>query len=151
MAKVGAARIFFDVVGQFQAQRLLGDTEAAATVQKAIMMDAYSGVADAFQQTADMILAGVQQMTDAFFEYEEQLVRVRKFYNASNTEVQEFADSAREMGLAFAFTGAESLAAAARTSQLKSVLKSGDSFFWGSLKSLLLWLSKRKLPGTHSG
>ena len=48
MAKVGAARIFFDIVGQFQAQRLLGDTQAAATVQKAIMMDAYSGRNDKF-------------------------------------------------------------------------------------------------------
>ena len=138
MAKVGAARIFFDVVGQFQAQRLLGDTEAAATVQKAIMMDAYSGIADAFQQTADMILAGVQQMTDAFFEYEEQLIRVRKFYNASSTEVQEFADAAKEMGLAFAFTGAESLAAAARTSQLKSVLKSQNAVIEATRQGLMM-------------
>jgi len=124
MAKVGAARIFFDIVGQFQAQRLLGDTQAAATVQKAIMMDAYSGIADAFQGMSDMILQTTEEMTNSFLEYEEQLVRVRKFYNASKSEVIEFADAAREMGHAFAFTGAESLAAAARTSQLKGVLKS---------------------------
>ena len=32
MARVGGARVFFDVVGQFQAERLINDTQATTTV-----------------------------------------------------------------------------------------------------------------------
>jgi len=125
MAKSGAARIFFDIVGQFQSQRLLGDTEAAMTVQKAMMMDVMAGIEEAFMQTSQVILQGVTQTVEAFYEYEQQLVRVRKFYNEMEGDtdtVEVFADAAVRMGEAFAFTGAEALAASARMAQLKGAL-----------------------------
>jgi TP901 family phage tail tape measure protein len=122
MAKAGAARVFFDIVGQLQSEKLLGDTKAAMVIQEAIVIDTLGGIADAFADSTQYILDGVQHVIDAFFEYEQQFVRVRKFYQGTATEAREFADAAMEMGHAFAFTGAESLAAAARTAQLKNVL-----------------------------
>jgi len=122
MAKAGAARVFFDIVGQLQATKLLGDTKAAMVIQEAIVIDTLGGIADAFADSTQYIIDGVQHVIDAFFEYEQQFVRVRKFYQGTASEAREFADAAMEMGHAFAFTGAESLAAAARTAQLKNVL-----------------------------
>ena len=138
MAKSGAARVFFDIVGRFQAERLLGDSKSAMVVQQAILMDALGGVNDAFAETTQLILGGVGELVDAFFTYEEQFVRVRKFYQGSIEETREFAKAAVEMGEAFAFTGAEALAASARTAQLKGVLKSQLAIIEATRQGLLL-------------
>ena len=138
MAKAGAARVFFDVVGQLQSEKLLGDTRAAMVVQEAIVIDTMGGIADAFADMSSFILAGTQQVIDAFFEFEEQFVRVRKFYNATKGEVEDFAEAAQKMGHAFAFTGAESLAAAARTAQLKNVLGSTNAVVEATRQGLMM-------------
>jgi TP901 family phage tail tape measure protein len=137
MAKSGAARVFFDIVGQFQAERMLGDTEAAMTVQKAMMMDALAGVEDSFSQTSQQIMQATEQVVNSFFEFEDQLVRLRKFYN-DDASVMRFADATREMGEAFAFTGAEALAASARMAQLKDALGSQQAIIESTRAGLLM-------------
>ena len=137
MAKSGAARVFFDIVGQFQAERMLGDTEAAMTVQKAMMMDALAGVEDSFSQTSQQITQATEQVVNSFFEFEDQLVRLRKFYN-DDASVMRFADATREMGEAFAFTGAEALAASARMAQLKDALGSQEAIIESTRAGLLM-------------
>ncbi len=138
MAKAGAARVFFDIIGQLQSEKLLGDTKAAMVVQQAIVIDTLGGIADAFADSTAYILEGVASVVEAFFEWETQFVRVRKFYQGSIAETREFADAAMEMGHAFAFTGAESLAAAARTAQLKGVLGSQLAVIEATRAGLLL-------------
>ena len=138
MAKAGAARVFFDIIGQLQSEKLLGDTKAAMVVQQAIVIDTLGGIADAFADSTQYILEGVASVVEAFFEWETQFVRVRKFYQGSIEETREFADAAMEMGHAFAFTGAEALAAAARTAQLKGVLGSQLAVIEATRHGLLL-------------
>ena len=137
MAKTGAARVFFDVVGRLQSTRLLADSKAAMTVQQAIILDALGAVQDGFTDMANYVAGAVNQVVESFFEFEQQLVRVRKFYSDDDSYKQ-FADSAREMGEAFAFTGGEALAAAARTAQLKGVLKSQEAIIEATRQGLLL-------------
>lgn len=137
MAKSGAARVFFDIVGQFQAERMLGDTEAAMTVQKAMMMDALAGVEDSFSQTSQQIIQATEQVVNSFFEFEDQLVRLRKFYN-DDASVMKFADATVKMGEAFAFTGAEALAASARMAQLKDALGSQEAIIESTRAGLLM-------------
>ena len=137
MAKTGAARVFFDIVGRFQSTRLLADSKSALIVQQAIVLDALGAVQDGFNEMTTAVLGYVDDTVNAFFEYEQQLVRVRKFYGDSS-EVEQFAEKAREMGLAFAYTGSEALKAAARTAQLKGVLKSQEAVIEATKQGLLL-------------
>lgn len=137
MAKTGAARVFFDIVGRLQSTRLLADSKAAMTVQQAIIIDAMGAVQDAFTDMSNFIGGAVNEVVESFFEFEQQLVRVRKFYGDSG-DVMEFANAAREMGLSFAFTGGEALEAAARTAQLKGVLKSQQAIIEATRQGLLL-------------
>ena len=137
MAKTGAARVFFDVVGRLQSTRLLADSKAAMTVQQAIILDALGAVQDAFTDMSNYVAGAVNMVVESFFEFEQQLVRVRKFYSDDDSYL-DFADSAREMGEAFAFTGGEALAAAARTAQLKGVLKSQQAIIEATRQGLLL-------------
>jgi len=139
MAKSGAARVYFDVIGRFSADRILGDTQTAATIQKAILVDTLGGINDSFMETTNQILMGVASMTDAFFEFEQQFVRVRKFYNSESIdEVNRFAEAAVKMGEGFAFTGAEALAASARTAQLKGVLGQQEAVIEAARAGLLM-------------
>lgn len=66
MARAGAARVFFDVVGTFQASKLINDTKSAATVQSAIMADAAANIADSFDEMAQGVLEAVAEITQAF-------------------------------------------------------------------------------------
>jgi len=138
MARAGAARVFFDIVGTFQANKLIKDTETAATVQKAIMADAAANIADSFDEMATAVLDSVGEITDAFFAYETQLIRVRKFYGGMTGEADRFAESARNLGLQFGFTGEQALAASTRTSQLKNVLKSQEAIIEATRAGLLM-------------
>ena len=41
MTRVGASRIFFDVVAQWQADKLLYDVETSANVMRAVLLDSF--------------------------------------------------------------------------------------------------------------
>lgn len=138
MARAGAARVFFDIVGTFQANKLIKDTQTAATVQQAILADAAANIADSFDEMASAVLDSVGEITDAFFAYETQLIRVRKFYGGMTGEADRFAESARNLGLQFGFTGEQALAASTRTSQLKNVLKSQEAIIEATRAGLLM-------------
>ena len=138
MARVGAARVFFDIVGTFQAQSLLGDTEAATTAQQAILLDAIGGISEAFDEMSQFILQSTQVVVDAFFEHEEQLIRVRKFYSGATEEVERFANASIGLGEAFGFSGDQALAASARTAQLKGVLESQEAIIEATRGGLLM-------------
>lgn len=138
MARAGAARVFFDIVGTFQANKLIKDTKTAATVQQAILADAAANIADGFDEMAQAVLESVAEITDAFFAYETQLIRVRKFYGGLTGEADRFAESARNLGIQFGFTGEQALAASTRTSQLKNVLKSQEAIIEATRGGLLM-------------
>ena len=138
MAKAGAARVFFDIVGTFQAKTLLGDTQAAMTVQQAILGDALSGISDAFNDSATQIIDATQLVVDAFFEYEQQLIRVKKFYQGSPAEIEKFTASTIKLGEAFGFSADQALAASAKTAQLKAVLESQEAIIEATRGGLLM-------------
>lgn len=138
MARAGAARVFFDVVGTFQASKLISDTQSAATVQSAIMADAAANIADSFDEMAEGVLNAVAEITDSFYEFERQLVRVRKFYQGMDGETERFAASAIQLGESFAFSGEQALAASARTAQLKQVLESQEAIIEATRAGLLM-------------
>ena len=138
MAKGGAARVFFDIVGTFQAERILGDTRQAMVVKQAIIVDAIGGINDAFDEMFMQIMTATTTAVESFKLYEDQLIRVRKFYQGSQEEIDAFADSSRNLGEQFAFTGAEALSASARTAQLKGVLKSQNAIIEATRAGLLL-------------
>ena len=138
MARVGAARVFFDIVGTFQAGRLLKDAKQKSAVLQAIMLDAVGGIAEGFEQLFTAITDGVDSVVTDFFEFEEQLRRVRKFYNDSAAEVDRFADSAKNLGIQFGFTGAEALKASARSAQLKEILGEQEAVIAATRAGLLM-------------
>ena len=136
-SRTGSARVFFEVVGSFQADKLLKDAESSLTVLRAIMLDAFGGVAEAIQFTFEGISEVIQEQIDAYYAYEEQMIQLRKFYQGDPDDVERFADSARVLGETFAFSGAEALKAAANMAQMKTVLQSQEAVIAGTQLGLL--------------
>lgn len=137
MARAGAARVFFDVVGTFQATKLIADSKSAATVQTAIFMDAAANIADSFDEMASAVLESVGEIMDSFYEFESQLVRVEKFYGDSGG-VEKFAEASIRLGEGFAFSGEQALQASAKTAQLKQVLESQEAIIEATRGGLLM-------------
>tara|TARA_R100000458_G_scaffold59227_2_gene69192 strand:- start:8476 stop:11997 length:3522 start_codon:yes stop_codon:yes gene_type:complete len=138
MARVGAARIFFDVVGTFQASRLIKDSRSQAAVMSAIWLDTLGGMAEGIEQIFQQVQETVDESMESFFAYENQLARVRKFYQGSPEEIDRFSAAALELGHAFAFTGEEALKASARTAQLKQILGSQEAVIAGTEAGLMM-------------
>jgi len=136
-SRTGSARVFFEVVGSFQAQRLLKDVESTSTVMQAILLDAAGGVVEAVQFAVEGVSDLIQEQIDSFYAFEEQMIQVRKFYQGGAEDVQFFADESKRLGETFAFSGAEALRAAANMAQMKSVLGSKEAVITGTEMGLL--------------
>tara|TARA_R110000851_G_scaffold110632_4_gene233513 strand:- start:17157 stop:20690 length:3534 start_codon:yes stop_codon:yes gene_type:complete len=136
-SRTGSARVFFEVVGSFQAERLLKDAKASAVVMNAIMLDAAGGVAESIQFAFEGISDLIQEQIDSFYEFEEAMIQIRKFYQGSPKEIGYFADESKRLGETFGFSGAEALTAAANMAQMQTVLGSSQAVVAGTEMGLL--------------
>ncbi len=55
--RAGASRIFFDVVGTYQAGRMITDAQASATVLESLYLDSLMGIQEAAAELNEMFTA----------------------------------------------------------------------------------------------
>ena len=126
----GGSRVFFDVVGQMQAAKLISDATEMSTVVQAIVLDAFEGI----KGSLDGIFASVGTAIDAVREpalaLGEASIYFNKFFDYEGVEAYE--SRIIDLGVAFGFTGAEALDAGARMAQLGGLLGSGESVIAGA-------------------
>jgi|TARA_B100000073_G_scaffold300777_1_gene267381 TP901 family phage tail tape measure protein len=118
--RAGASRVFFDVVGTFQAQNMLQDTEAAVTTMNAIVIDGLSGMEESGAMVAEQMQKIVEATVPLSHELEMATLEFQKFVSAA--EGGRLADEVKQVGLQFGFTSQESLEAGARMAQLSSMI-----------------------------
>lgn len=118
--RAGASRVFFDVVGTFEAQRMLQDTEAAVTTMNAIVIDGLSGMEESGAMVAEQMQKIVEATVPLSHELEMATLEFQKFVSAA--EGARLADEVKQVGLQFGFTSQESLEAGARMAQLSSMI-----------------------------
>lgn len=118
--RAGASRVFFDVVGTFQAQNMLQDTEAAVTTMNAIVIDGLSGMEESGAMVAEQMQKIVEATVPLSHELEMATLEFQKFVSAA--EGARLADEVKQVGLQFGFTSQESLEAGARMAQLSSMI-----------------------------
>ena len=141
MARVGAARIFFDVVGSFQAQKFITQTKqgmlAYRNITTSILIDTMTAVSDsvllfaeAFQAVLDNTVSLATNVSLARIEFE-------KFAGGiEGVRLKEMQQDLRDLGEEFAFTAEESFNAGARMSQLSGILKSQEAILAATKGSL---------------
>ena len=123
MVRQGGSRVFFDVVGQMQAAKLISDAEEMSTVVQAIMLDAFDGIKGSLDGIFDSVGAAIEAVREPAMALGESRVYFEKFFDFEG--VKQYEESIIDVGLAFGYTGAEALDAGARMAQLGGIFGSG--------------------------
>ncbi len=122
--RAGASRVYFDVIGTFQAARMLKDAQAMSTTMNSLMLDAFSGIEETAQILTEPIAAIVDELIPIAREVAEARIEFEKFVQeAENFDA--IADNIVEIGHSFGFAADEALMAGARMAQLGGVLGPG--------------------------
>ena len=111
--RAGASRVFFDVVGTYQASKMIKQAESAATVLEALHLDAITGIHEAATELADMFGELADTVIPVAREIEEARIQFDKFLDVADQTKETF-DEIAEVGLAFGFAANEAYDAAAR-------------------------------------
>jgi len=123
MTRVGASRIFFDVVAKWQADKLLYDVETSANVMRAVLLDSFDAALGPLSDFGIRIDQLVEEVKELGLAFGEARVGFEKFIDISNQQaLDNMNDSLVEMGLNYAMTGVETMEAAQRMAQMGAVI-----------------------------
>jgi len=87
VATTGAAMVMFEVVGSFQAKRLLSDARAQMNIMNAIMLNGLSGIFQAVDQITEQIDGMVDATVPLAQEFAQARIQFDKFMGeAENLE-----------------------------------------------------------------
>ena len=121
--RAGASRVFFDVVGSFQAGRLIADTEAHMAVVQGLMLDGMSGIFESAQLIGEQIDAVTTQTVEMAKQIGEARIEYEKFANFVGSG--DVAQQIIEQGESLAFGADQALKAGAKMAQLSNILGGG--------------------------
>lgn len=124
--RAGASRVFFDIVGTFQADRLIQDTKAAQTVFEALYLDTFSGIQEGAQEIGQQFTDMLEFVRPVTEEIEEARIQLEKFLDAEAGEMERIANDIHDIGLEFGFAADQSMLAGAKMAQLSGVLGTGS-------------------------
>ena len=124
--RAGASRVFFDVVGTFQANRLIADVDAKMGVINSIMLDGLSGIGESVGLITDQMQMLVDSTVPLAEEVSEARLEFEKF--ASTIEgSEELRQNIIGIGQAFGFNAAQAQEAGARMAQLSGVFGGAEA------------------------
>ena len=123
--RAGASRVFFDVVGSFQADRLIGDAQAKITVLQGLMLDGLSGITEGIGEMSAMMDTLVDGTVPLAQEIGNARIEFEKFANFEGAEALQ--QQIIDIGESYAFTGDQALAAGAKMAQLSAIVGGGPA------------------------
>ena len=121
MATTGAAMVMFEVVGSFQAKRLLSDARAQMNIMNAIMLNGLSGVHQAVDQITEQMDGLVDATVPLAQEFAMARIQFDKFMGETEN-LDQVREDIKQIGLEFGFTADKALEAGAKMAQLKDVV-----------------------------
>lgn len=123
MVRQGGSRVFFDVVGQMQAAKLISDAQEMSAVVQAIMLDAFDGIKGSLDGIFESVGTAIEAVREPAMALGESRVFFEKFFDFEG--VKQYEEAIIDVGLAFGYTGAEALDAGAKMAQLGGIFGSG--------------------------
>jgi len=118
--RAGASKIFFDVVGTFQANRLVMEGGAAFATFQSLAMDAFSGI----EEVAMMVNEQIQEIVDSTVPLSREIAAARIEFDKFITDAEQarLGEEIKDIGVQFGFTGDQALRAGAKMAQLSGML-----------------------------
>ena len=124
--RAGASRIFFDIVGTMQAEKLIKDSKANATIMEALYLDALAGIQEGFMELGSGFSAMADDVMPIGKEIGEAARQFEKFVSAGE-DIDELNAQVIEIGNSFGFSADQAFDAAAKMAQLAGVLGAGST------------------------
>ena len=124
--RAGASRVFFDIIGTFQAKRMIDDASQTATVLEAIYLDAITGIEEGTREISDAFGEIVDTIVPITREIEEARIQFDKFLAYVERTPAVF-DEVADIGMQFGFAADEAYEASARMAQLAGTLGAGTT------------------------
>ena len=100
MAMTGAPRVFFDVVGTFNASRMIADSRAQMLIVEAVVLDSMSQMFDSIAGIGEQITALTSSVTPLAMALSAATIEFEKFAG----ENKALAEGIIDTGAAFGFT-----------------------------------------------
>ena len=122
--RAGVSRVYFDIVGTFQADRMIKDAEAMSTAMNGLMLDAFSGLEEAAQLLGEPFGQLIDTMLPIGESVAHATVEFSKFVNEAE-DLESVTTAITEIGIEFGIAGDEALNAASKMAQLTGVLGPG--------------------------
>jgi len=119
MGKVGGPRVFFDVLGTFNATRLLADGKAQTAVLEAVVLDSVDSIVQSFAGIGQMIGQITSEVVPLGVALSEATLEFEKFAGRGTEQLQE---SIMKTGVSFGLAADESLRAGAKMAQLSALI-----------------------------
>jgi TP901 family phage tail tape measure protein len=125
MTRIGASQVFFNIVAQFNAEKLIKDYRSINTVMKAVSLDTF----EAILKPIEGLGQGINQITAELGPLQEGLglaaVEFEKFFGTLPA-MEAMRDEVMELGQEFAQTGVEALNAGSRAAQVANLVGRGN-------------------------
>ena len=123
--RAGASRVFFDIVGTFQAAKMLDDAKSAATVFESLYLDAVTGIQESAMELAEVFNNVTDTVVPIARELAEAEIQLEKFLDTSEN-IADVRNEIEDIGINFAFAGDQAMQAAAKMAQISGVLGPGS-------------------------
>ena len=124
--RAGASRVFFDVVGSFQAERLISDVNAKMTVVQSLILDGMAGIGESASLITDQMQALVDATVPLATEVAEARLEFEKFAAGIEGSKQLRKDIIG-MGEAFGFNAIQAQEAGSKMAQLSSLFGGSEA------------------------
>ena len=123
--RAGASRVFFDIVGTFQAAKMIDDAKSAATVFESLYLDALTGIQESAMELGELFNTVTDAVVPVARELAEAEIQLEKFLDTSE-DISQVRDDIEGIGENFAFAGDQAMQAAAKMAQISGVLGPGS-------------------------
>ena len=121
MTRIGASQVFFNIVAQFNAEKLIKDYRSVNTVMKAVSLDTF----EAILKPIEGLGQAINTITDELNPLQEALglaaVEFEKFFGEI-PQMEAMRDEVIKLGEAFNITAVEALAAGSRAAQVANII-----------------------------
>lgn len=124
--RAGVSRVFFDVVGTFQAERLIADARAKVGLFQGLMLDGITGITESAGLLDDQLQSVVDSTVPLARGIAEARLEFEKFANVGTEETAQMVDDITAFGQSIGFTADQALNAGSRMAQLGGVLGTGS-------------------------
>ena len=123
--RAGASRVFFDIVGTFQATKMINDAQSAGTVFESIYLDTLTGIQESAMELGEIFNGLTDTVVPIARELAEAEIQLDKFLDVGE-DVEEVRQDLESIGVAFGFAGDQAMEAAAKMAQISGVLGPGS-------------------------